>query len=62
MKKTRRSKRRYPIDPSTAAKALIFLAGFTLGAAWALRLDEERQRRIRKNLFELREMPFRVFI
>ena len=62
MMKTRRSKRRAPIDPSTASRTLLFLAGFALGAAWALRLDEERQRRIRKNLFELREMPFRVFI
>ncbi|MBC7229066.1 MAG: hypothetical protein H5T74_01575 [Actinobacteria bacterium] len=54
--------RRHHKDPSTALKILLFLAGALLGAAWALRLDEEQQRRIKKNLFELREMPFRVFI
>ncbi len=54
--------RRHHIDLSTALKILLFLAGTLLGAAWALRLDEEQQRRIKKNLFELREMPFRVFI
>lgn len=37
-------------------------AGMLLGAIWAMRLDDEQQRRIKKNLFELREMPFRVFI
>ncbi len=36
--------------------------GACLGAAWAMHLDEEQQRRIKKNLFELREMPFRIFI
>ncbi len=37
-------------------------AGTLLGVVWAMRLDDEQQRRIKKNLFELREMPFRVFI
>lgn len=36
--------------------------GACLGVAWAMRLDDEQRRRIRKNLFELRELPFRVFI
>jgi len=27
-----------------------------------MRLDDEQRRRIQKNLFELRELPFRVFI
>ncbi len=36
--------------------------GACLGAAWAMRLDDEQRRRIQKNLFELRELPFRVFI
>ncbi len=45
-----------------ASKTVPFLLGVLLGAAWALRLDEEQQRRLKKNLFELREMPFRVFI
>jgi len=29
---------------------------------WAMSLDDEQRRRIKKNLFELRELPFRVFI
>ena len=37
-------------------------AGVLLGAAWAMNLDDEQRRRIKKNLFELREMPFRLFI
>lgn len=41
---------------------LAFLAGMGMGLSWALRLDEERRRRIRKNLFELRELPFRFLI
>ena len=36
--------------------------GALAGVAWALRLDDERRRAITKNLFELREMPFRVLI
>lgn len=36
--------------------------GACLGAAWAMRLEDETRRRIKKNLFELREMPFRIFI
>ncbi len=55
-------KRRLSPHPSAALTILIFITGAVLGAAWALRLNEEQQRRIKKNLFELREMPFRVFI
>ncbi|MEW6553125.1 MAG: hypothetical protein AB1384_02425 [Actinomycetota bacterium] len=36
--------------------------GACLGAVWAMGLDDEQRRRIKKNLFELRELPFRVFI
>jgi uncharacterized membrane protein YfcA len=36
--------------------------GAFLGAAWAMSLDDEQRRRIKKNLFELRELPFRIFI
>ena len=36
--------------------------GVLLGTVWAMRLDDEQRRRIKKNLFELREMPFRIFI
>jgi len=36
--------------------------GACLGAAWAMHLDDEQRRRIKKNLFELRELPFRIFI
>ena len=36
--------------------------GALAGIVWALSLDDEEQRRIKKGLFELREMPFRVFI
>jgi hypothetical protein len=36
--------------------------GAVIGAAWALRLDEEKRRIIKKNLFELREMPYRVLV
>jgi hypothetical protein len=36
--------------------------GALLGVSWAMRLDDEQRRRIKKNLFELREMPFRIFI
>lgn len=47
----------------SALPSIIFLgAGAFAGAFWAMRLDEEQQRRIKKNLFELREMPFRLFI
>jgi len=37
-------------------------AGALLGIVWSMRLDDEQRRRIEKNLFELREMPFRIFI
>jgi hypothetical protein len=36
--------------------------GACLGAVWAMGLEDEQRRRIQKNLFELRELPFRVFI
>ena len=36
--------------------------GAIIGAAWALSLDDEQKRTIKKNLFELREMPFRALI
>jgi len=36
--------------------------GACLGVVWAMSLDDEQRRRIKKNLFELRELPFRVFI
>lgn len=46
--------------------ALPFLAclctGACLGILWAMRMEEERKRRLRKTFFELRELPFRVFI
>jgi hypothetical protein len=36
--------------------------GALAGAAWAFRLDDEQRRAITKNLFELREMPFRILV
>ena len=36
--------------------------GALIGAVWAFRLDDEERRAIKKNLFELKEMPFRVLI
>lgn len=43
--------------------SLAFLVtGFLIGASWVMHLDEEQQQRIKKNLFELREMPFRIYI
>lgn len=50
-----------PLRSALTFVVCLFL-GACLGAAWAMRLDDERRRRIRKNLFELRELPFRVFI
>lgn len=41
---------------------LCFVFGALIGAAWAFHLDEERKRIIKKNLFELRELPFRARI
>ena len=49
----------------TKTAPVLFLClglGAFIGAAWALRLDDEQRRAIKKNLFELREMPFRVLI
>lgn len=36
--------------------------GFVLGYSRALGLSEEERRRVRKALFELKEMPRRLFI
>jgi hypothetical protein len=48
------------------SKPYLLIACFSLGAmagaALIMRMDEESRRRLRKNLFELREMPFRVYI
>jgi len=41
---------------------LCLCLGALAGAAWAFSLDDEQRRRIKKGLFELREMPFRVLI
>jgi hypothetical protein len=41
---------------------LCLCLGALIGGSWAMRLDEEQRRRIRKTLFELGELPFRVFI
>ena len=49
-----------PFKPALAIACLCL--GAFLGAAWAMSLDDEQRRRIKKNLFELREMPFRLFI
>ncbi len=42
--------------------AATLAGGLVLGFALAFRLDEEARRRIRKTLFELRELPFRVLV
>jgi hypothetical protein len=39
-----------------------FCLGALVGAAWIMRMDDESRRKLKKNLFELREMPFRVYI
>lgn len=41
---------------------LIFLAGFVIGFIKGLDLTEEQKRRLKKALFELNELPRRVFI
>jgi hypothetical protein len=41
---------------------LVFMAGFVLGFLKGLDLTEEQKRRIKKALFELNELPRRVFI
>jgi hypothetical protein len=49
----------------TKTPAVLFLclaSGALIGAAWAFRLDDEQRRFIKKNLFELRELPFRALI
>ncbi len=44
-------------------RALLFVAcGLLAGFLLASGLDEERRRRLRKNLSELRELPYRVLI
>lgn len=42
--------------------AATLAGGLFLGFALAFRLDEEARRRLRKTFFELRELPFRVFV
>jgi hypothetical protein len=56
----RRSRR--PHSRSALHIITILCLGACLGAAWAMRLDDEQRRRIKKNLFELGELPFRIFI
>ncbi len=51
-----------PSFKSAATIVVGLCLGIFLGAAWAMNLDDEQRRRIKKNLFELREMPFRLFI
>ncbi len=46
----------------TAAALLLLLAGATAGFAWAVRMDEEERRRVRKFFFEMRELPRRVLV
>jgi hypothetical protein len=45
-----------------AAAALLLFTGAVAGFAYAVRLDEEDRRRVRKLFFELRELPRRVLI
>jgi uncharacterized membrane protein YfcA len=47
---------------SALPAAVSLCLGVFLGAFWAMRLEDEQRRRIKKNLFELRELPFRFFI
>ncbi|MGQ9475828.1 MAG: hypothetical protein ACUVRX_04005 [Actinomycetota bacterium] len=42
--------------------AAALAGGFFLGFTLAFRLDEEARRRVRKTLYELRELPFRVLV
>lgn len=42
--------------------AAALVAGIFLGFVMAFRLDEEARRRLRKTLFEMRELPFRVLV
>ena len=51
-----------PPSRSILPLVICLCLGTLLGAVWAMRLDDEQRRRIKKNLFELREMPFRLFI
>ncbi len=41
---------------------LLLMTGALAGFAWAVRMDEEERRRVRKFFFELRELPRRVLI
>lgn len=53
------SKARATLPPSY----IFFLVlGGMLGAAWVLRMEEEDRERLKKNLRELGELPFRIFI
>ncbi|WP_287155165.1 hypothetical protein [Candidatus Solincola tengchongensis] len=45
-----------------ALLAITLAAGLVVGFVLAFRLDEEARRRLRKTIFELRELPFRVFL
>ena len=51
-----------PSPRSAMPKVACLCLGVFLGVVWAMHLDDEQRRRIKKNLFELREMPFRLFI
>ena len=44
------------------AVLLLLITGAAAGFTWAVRLDEEERRRVRKFFFELRELPRRVLI
>jgi hypothetical protein len=53
---------RRPPRKSTLLYLVLLLLGACLGTVWAMSLDEESKRRLKKTAFELRELPFRVFI
>lgn len=59
---------RYTMDLSAVARgrapllAAALAGGIFLGFTLALRLDEEARRRMRKTLYEFRELPFRVLV
>jgi len=42
-------------------RLVLFLAAVMAGFLYGLRLPEERRSRLRRLLFEAKEMPFRVF-
>lgn len=41
---------------------LVFSTGMMIGFIKALNLSEERKRRIKKAIFEIKELPRRIFI